>query len=481
MTKLELLTVEEIERADTCAIAAGVPSLKLMENAGQAVVTAIQAHYHPQPTTVLCGPGNNGGDGFVIARLLAANGWPVRLGLLGDTASIKTDAKANAARWQAPIEALTPSILAGAELVIDALFGVGLSRPIEGMAAEVISAINRPVVSVDIPTGIHGNSGEIMGIAPKAEMTVTFFRPKPAHYLIPGRTLCGKLVVTDIGIPEQVIEELAPQITLNNPLSWKNTFPVPDIETHKHTRGHAIILGGVAMTGAARLAARAARRIGSGLITIAAPQESFLNYSIEDPGNLFSSDDFDNLLSDPRITVALAGPGAGINNQTRAFVTTARGFGKPLVIDADALTVFRKSPNELFNIIGPDCVLTPHEGEFARLFDVSGSKLQRARKASVISQAIILLKGPDTIIAAPDGRAVINNTGSAYLATAGSGDVLAGMITGLISQGMPAFEAAQAGAWFHGRAAEIFGPGLLAEDLSEQIPEILGELSLDVV
>ena len=235
------------------------------------------------------------------------------------------------------------------------------------------------------------------------------------------------------------------------------------------------------MTGAARLAARSARRIGCGLITIKVPDESLCNQVADDPGNLVSSAKFEKLLSDGRITAALIGPGAGITDQTRAHVTAAREIAKPLVIDADALTVFSKSPDELFKIIGPDCVLTPHEGEFARLFSVSGSKLERARKAAAVSGAIILLKGPDTIIAAPDGHTVINNMGTPYLATAGSGDVLAGMITGLISQGMSAFESAQAAAWIHGRAAEMFGPGLIAEDLSEQIPKILGELSLGVV
>ena len=481
MTEHALLTVEEMYCADAQANFVGISTLNLMENAGQAVTTAIEARWTPRPTTVLCGPGNNGGDGFVVARLLAEKGWPIRLGLLCEIAALKGDTRANAMRWRGEVNKLSLSLLDGAELIVDAIFGAGLKRPIDGIAASIISAINQTTVSIDIPSGVHGNTGRVMGVAPQAATTVTFFRAKPGHYLIPGRQIRGELVVADIGIPGDIIEKLKPQTHYNGPDLWRTDFPVPHLNSHKYTRGHAVVVGGDNLTGAARLAARAARRIGAGLVTITASQKVFPIYAQDNPGHLVNTQEFSEIQKDPRITAVLIGPGTGVTNETAELVRIARQYGKPVVIDADALTVFNDNPRELFSILDANCILTPHNGEFNKLFKIPGDRLERSRKAAAACGAIILLKGPDTIIAAPSGHAVINNTGTPYLATAGSGDVLAGIIVGLMAQGMPAFKAAQAGAWVHGRAAEIFGPGLISEDLPEQIPKILGELSLDSV
>jgi len=476
MVEHALLSVDEMYRADALAVAVGVASLTLMENAGQAIVRAVEDRWAPRPVAILCGPGNNGGDGFVAARLLATKGWTVRLALLGEAANLKGDAKANAGRWTGRTETLSPDILAGAELVIDALFGAGLTRPLEGAAAAVIKAIDVPVVGVDVPSGVHGDSGQILGTAPQAALTVTFCRAKPGHWLLPGRERCGELVVADIGIPDAAIDDMAPQTVLNAPGNWRGDFPVPTMDSHKYRRGHALIAGGAEMTGAARLAAQAVRRVGAGLVSIATPKAAFSIYAASDPGNLVSTADFTELLADRRRNAVLIGPGAGVGADTRNKVLTALKAGKSTVVDADGLTSFEGAPNTLFAGLNADCVLTPHDGEFSRLFDSGGDKLTRTRQAAAAGGAVVLLKGADTVIAAPDGRAAINSTGTPYLATGGSGDVLAGMITGLLAQGMPAFEAACAAAWMQGRCADRFGPGLIAEDLPGLIPEVLGEI-----
>ena len=476
-----LLHVDEMYRADAGAVAAGVTSLDLMENAGIAIATAISTRWTPRPIAILCGPGNNGGDGFVLARLLAADGWPVRVALLGSTDKLNGDARANADRWSGIVTPLSLAALEDVELVVDAIFGAGLSRPIDDDLTELFAHISTSVIAVDIPSGVHGDTGTVLGAALPADLTVTFCRAKPGHFLLPGRELCGELIVADIGIPDTVINDIAGSTSRNGPALWLSDFPFPNSAAHKYTRGHAVIAGGLTMTGAARLAAKAARRMGAGLLTIATPPEAAAIYAADMPGNLVSTAPFGDILADQRKNAVLVGPGAEVGEETRARVLAARAANKPSVIDADALTVFTDDPDTLFQVIDAGCVLTPHEGEFARLFDPEGDKLTRARCAAANADAVILLKGPDTVIAAPDGRATINDTGTAYLATGGTGDVLAGMIIGLLAQGMPAFEAAAAAAWIHGRAAELFGPGLIAEDIAELIPKVLCELITDSV
>lgn len=489
MTDTVLLSVEEMYQADAAAGRVGVPGLALMEAAGAAIFREIRGRWPtPRPTMVLCGPGNNGGDGFVVARLLRDAGWPVRLALLGERAKLKGDAAANARRWTGDVLPLDgPAVLDGCELVIDALFGAGLARPLEGPAKAVIEAINQrrlACLAVDVPSGIHGDTGQIMGAAPQATVTVTFFRAKPGHFLRPGRDLAGALVIADIGIPEAVLADIAPKTAFNGPGLWLERYPWPNFESNKYTRGHAVIAGGSEMTGAARLAARGARRIGAGLVTIAASPEAFPIYAADLPGTLVKPlagrGGFREFLADPRRNAVLVGPGAGVNEITHRRALAALAAGKATVLDADALTVFAKKPAALFEAIEAPCVLTPHEGEFSRLFKLEGDRLLRARAAARQSGAVVLLKGSDTVIAAPDGRAAIDAAAPPELATGGSGDVLAGLILGLLAQGMDAFGAACAATWIHGSAAADFGPGLIAEDLPERVPGVLRQLRATV-
>ena len=480
----ELLTVQEMYAADRFAIDSGISGERLMEAAGRAIADEITRRWASRPVAVLCGPGNNGGDGFVIARILVEAGWPVKVGLLGAHDALKGEARVNADRWSGEIHPLEAELLGGAGLVVDALFGAGLARPLDGLALEIIRAVDAasvPCVAVDVPSGVHGDTGLVLGVAPHADLTVTFFRPKPGHLLLPGRVHAGELVVSDIGIPEAALGSIRPATSANQPQLWLNDFQWPRFADHKYTRGHALIAGGSVMTGAGRLAARAARRVGAGLVTVASSPDSLPAYAADAPGLLTlpfaTAEEFGALLDDSRKNAVLVGPGNGVNRTTHDIVLTAARRGRCLVLDADALTVFGGTPDDLFNALsGSSCVLTPHEGEFSRLFRMTGDKLSRAKKAAALSGAVILLKGADSVIAAADGRAAINRNAPPTLATAGSGDVLAGLIVGLLAQGMPPFEAACAGTWLHGQAASEFGPGLVAEDICEALPMVLSRL-----
>jgi len=475
-----LLTCAEMAAADSAAIAAGTPGSALMEAAGSAVAAAVVERYPRRPVLVLCGPGNNGGDGFVAARRLQVAAWPVRLALLGEIGRLKGDAAWAAGRWQGKTEPASPDLLAERPLVIDALFGAGLARPIDGEAARLIERMNQlacPVVAVDVPSGLHGDTGEVMGCAPKAEVTVTFFRAKPGHYSLDGLRLCGELKIADIGIPESVLKTIHPSAWRNEPSLWP--LRRPGRADHKYARGHLTILGGAIATGAARLAALAGRRSGAGLVTIASPGEAMLVYQEAEPGNLVvAADDgeaFARLTADERRNAFLIGPGCGVSARTRDAVLAALATRRSLLLDADAITVFAGRPGELFAAIAGPVLLTPHEGEFRRLFpDLAAApgKLERARRAARLSGATVLLKGPDTVIAAPDGRAVINVHAPASLATAGAGDVLAGIAGGLMAQGLSPLAAGAAAAWLHGESAYRFEkPGMIAEDLIAGLPE----------
>jgi len=482
-----LLSVTEMGRADALAVEAGVPSLALMEAAGFAVAREIRRRWAPCRVAVLCGPGNNGGDGFVIARVLRASGWPVTVHLLGDLAHLKGDAAANAARWHGPVEPLDLGAMDCADLIVDALFGAGLSRPVEGVAGSVLSALaahpERTVVAVDVPSGLDGNTGLIRGTAAPAALTVTFFRPKPGHVLGHGPALCGDLVVADIGIPPAVLDEIAPGAFLNGPALW--TVPQPGPHDHKYTRGHAVVFGGPVMTGAGRLAARAARRLGAGLLTVAAHSAVLPLFAQDAPGVICRATehpgDVDALLEDKRLNALLLGPGAGRGPHTAARVLSILPLGRPTVLDADALTSFADDPAALFEAITGPVVLTPHEGEFRALFPdlcaTNSDRLTRARQAAQRAGAVVLLKGPRTIIAAPDGRVIVNANAPATLATAGSGDVLAGAILGLLAQRMPAWQGAAAAAWLHGAGARLGPPGLIAEDLPEAMAAVAAALA----
>ena len=486
----ELLTVAEMAAADAATIAGGTPGARLMEAAGAAVAGEIRARFAPCRVAVLCGPGNNGGDGFVVVRHLAEAGWAPTIALMGAVGALKDDAAAMAARWKGAVAPLSPTVLKGHDLVVDALFGAGLARELAGEARALVEAANAhpaPAVAIDVPSGVHGDSGRVWGAAIAAALTVTFFRAKPGHWLYPGRALCGETVVADIGIPNSVLAEIAPTLWANDPALWAARYPWPKPEGHKYDRGHALaVSGGAETTGAARLAARAALRAGAGLVTVACPPDAVAINAAQLTTVMTRSFDgvegFRALLEDRRKNAVLLGPGNGVGEATRRNVLAALEAGKACVLDADALTSFSGQPQALFRAVGSGaaCLLTPHDGEFARLFGETIAddldKVARARAAAETSGACVLLKGPDTVIAAPDGRAVINTNAPAELATAGAGDVLAGLALGLMAQGMPPFEAASAAAWLHGEAAQALGPGLIAEDLSDALPPILRAL-----
>ena len=480
-----LLTVDEMYTADKAATDAGVAGETLMENAGGAIARAILERWTPRPVAILCGPGNNGGDGFVVARLLDEAGWPVTVALLGSVERLKGDAAAMAGRWRGPVAPLGLAVLDGAELVVDGLFGAGLARPLDGVPRAVVEAIaarRLPSVAVDVPSGVHGDTGAVMGAAAPAALTVTFFRRKPGHLLLPGRTLCGEVVVADIGIPEAALDDIGPTCCVNAPALWLTRYPWPAAGDHKYSRGHAVVAGGgVETTGAARLAARAALRVGAGLVTVAAPTDALPIYATTLEAVMTrvtaDADAFADLITDPRKNAVLLGPGGGVTEETRAKTLAALAAGKACVLDADALTVFKNKPDELFMAISSPCLLTPHDGEYRRLFDVAGDKVACARAAAETSGAAVLSKGADTVIAAPDGRAAINDNAPPELATAGAGDVLAGLALGLMAQGMGAFDAGCAAAWLHGACATHVGPGLIAEDLSEALPAVLAALT----
>ncbi|MHC2251413.1 hydroxyethylthiazole kinase-like uncharacterized protein yjeF [Bradyrhizobium embrapense] len=491
---MDVLTTIEMERADRLTIAAGTPGFALMMSAGQAVAEAAMDLVEEGPIVVVAGRGNNGGDGFVAAAELAARGREVSVILLCERDSLQGDAALAAKGWKYPVLPFNPQALGKPALIIDALFGAGLNRPVKGDPLEMITAINAngtPVLAVDLPSGINGTTGAVMGAAVQATETVTFFRKKPAHLLLPGRMYCGRVRVAEIGIDPQVLDEIKPLTAENLPQAWRWSFAVPRIDGHKYARGHAVVVSGdLASTGAARLAARAALRAGAGLVTLASPRDALAVNAAALTAVMVRAVDnpiqFAELLDDKRLNACVIGPGAGVSARTRDFVHTALSAQRHLVLDADALTSFAGSPDRLFEAIkasdGQQVVLTPHEGEFPRLFsDISNkhpgrSKLERVRAAAERSGAVVLLKGADTVIASPDGRATIAANAPPWLATAGAGDVLSGIIAGFLAQGVAAFEAASMGVWMHGEAAGEAGPGLIAEDLTEVLPAVFRRL-----
>lgn len=491
---MELLSNTEMAEADRQTIAGGVPGIRLMERAGQAVADAVAARFHTgSRIVVVAGPGNNGGDGFVAARLLAARDYHVVVALVGELTRLKGDAALAANDWSGPVIAASAEALDGAHVVIDALFGAGLDRPVDGLARAMIESMNvhsAPVIAVDLPSGINGTSGAVMGAAVRAALTVTFFRKKPGHLLLPGRLHCGPIAVADIGIPDTVLRSIAPRTYENNPPLWRAHFPQPHDAGHKYDRGHAIVVSGpLWSTGAARLSARGALRVGAGLVTIASPREAL---SVNAAANLAimvrpvdGAEELTRFLADRRLNAAAIGPGVGVGEGTCELVLAVLAGERGAVLDADAMTSFAGQPERLAQALlrrNQATILTPHEGEFSRYFGALdektkvGSKLERARLAARLVGAIVILKGADTVVAAADGRAAIAGNAPPYLATAGSGDVLTGITAGLLAQEMPGFEAAAAAVWLHGEAARAFGPGLISEDLPDALPQVLRAL-----
>jgi len=484
---IELLTTAEMAEADRLAIAGGITGIELMENAGRAVADIV-ATMQRRRVAVVAGPGNNGGDGFVAARHLSERGFTVRLFFASEGSRLKGDAALAAARWSGPVEEASPAGLDDSDIIVDALFGAGFARDVEGPPRVLIEAMNGrgvPVIAVDLPSGVNGTSGAVMGCAVNATRTVTFFRRKTGHLLLPGRLHCGALTVADIGIPDAVLTAIRPPTFANDPLLWGGFFPWPNTKGHKYARGHAVVVsGGPSSTGAARLAARGALRAGAGLVTIASPRDALAINATENVAVMVRPVDgaaeLAEFLTDTRRNTVVLGPGGGVGAEMREKVLEALKSPAAVVLDADALTSFADTPLVLFKAIGErsnrPVIMTPHEGEFERLFNTitkeakPNSKLQRARLAARSSGAVVVYKGADTVVAAPAGRAAIADNAPPTLATAGSGDVLAGIIAGLVAQGMPAFEGATAAVWLHGEAANAFGAGLIAEDLPEALP-----------
>lgn len=504
---VELLLPAEMSEADRLTIEQGKQGSVLMERAGRAVAQAALRLLGEDRgrVAVLCGPGNNGGDGFVAARILQEHGVDATVGLLGARDDLHGDAAIAAKHWTGPAMPLASLDFEDAALVIDALFGAGLSRDIDGAAKTAILRLNgwskrrgRPVLAIDVPSGIDGASGLVRGVAAEASATITFFRLKPGHFLMPGRLFCGSLTLADIGIDPQILGTIAPQTSLNVPALWAKVFPIPRLASHKYKRGHALVVsGGLAHTGAARLAARGALRAGAGLVTVATPSVALAVHAAALTAVMThvcdSPEDLEDILNDRRKNAVVLGPGLGVGQNTRDLVLAALTSieiegdenepPRALVLDADALASFAKDQQALFTAIKASAhhvVLTPHDGEFAKLFgpfiSLTGSKLTRTRDAAVLSGATVLLKGADTTVAEPGGRVSIAASDAPWLATAGSGDVLSGLIAGLLAQAMPAFEAASAAVWVHADAAQRFGPGLISEDISEMIPEVYGQL-----
>jgi hydroxyethylthiazole kinase-like uncharacterized protein yjeF len=519
----EVLTAAQMRAVEGAAIGAGkVTGLALMERAGGGVVAAMFDAWPALGATshravVLCGPGNNGGDGFVVARLLADLGWSVTVFSFGDAAGLPPDARTNHDLWAAmgAVEPLTMTTVtawmaalrcAGPQndlVVIDALFGTGLTRPLPDQLQSVLALFDERVgcdashfVAVDIPSGLCADSGRALGRSlRRADLTVTFHRAKLGHFLDQGPAYCGRIVVVDIGISGQVAQAVT-LIAGPHPMLGKRAGG------HKYTYGHALVLsGGMASGGAARLAARGALRIGAGVVTVACPPSALMVTAahldavmvrpVRDAAGL------DAVLDDPRITALCLGPGMGTTAHQAAMLATAlhpKGELRPLVLDADALTLLSQDAT-LFAALHPACILTPHYGEFARLFpdiaarldDSAGqspvfSKVDATRAAARRAGCTVLFKGPDTVIAAPDGRCVVNaavyDRAAPWLATAGAGDVLAGFITGLLAQGFDPLQAAATGAWLHSECARTFGPGLIAEDLPEEVPTVFRSLGV---
>jgi hydroxyethylthiazole kinase-like uncharacterized protein yjeF len=480
----EIITVAQMRAVDAASSAAGVPTRTLMENAGRAVADAIAQRFTPRRTLVVCGPGNNGGDGWAAARILKEMGWPVSVLTLVPRSALRGDAADVSLAWDGAV--LEAGAFAEAELFVDAMFGAGLSRALDGEAARLasmMSAAPQRVIAVDVPSGLDGDSGKTIGeVCARAALTVTFVRKKPAHVLMPGRMACGEVVVADIGAPESLVVAQGISLFENGPAIWRRVFPWPAPEAHKHARGHVMVASGPHVhTGAARLAARAALRAGAGLVTVLSPADAAAENAAQLTAIMLRIAEDDRAFTEAALSAQclVVGPAFGIGGDARRKLEAALAAPDrcAMVIDADAITLLAPLQRRL----GSRDVMTPHVGEFKRVFpgvlESARSRIEAARAAAQDSGCVVLLKGPDTVIAAPEGRAVVNITGTPNLATAGSGDVLAGFISGLIAQGMAAFEAAAAAAWVHGKCAEAFGPGLIAEDLPEILPHVLSDLA----
>ncbi len=482
----EILTSAEMKKADLAAIESGTPALELIRSAAAGLAQSIRSNMPPGRVLFLCGTGNNGADGFIAAEMLRAAGWDIRVACLVKPKELKGDAAKSAKEFTGEIESLNSNLsVHSTDLIIDAVFGTGFAGALPPELVILFDKIRSkkiPVIAADVPSGMNATTGEIAEGTLKPAMTVVFCRKKIAHVLQPARSFCGRLHLVMVPIPDADIAALGTQTFENTPALWLNDFPFPKPEMHKYDRGHVVVYGGADRTGAACLAAHAAQRSGAGVVSITAgTAESALIYKLYRASLMVdtwqTADDFKTLLRDERKNVVVIGPGAGAEGKTKDAVLAALDFNKTCVLDADALTAFKDDPAVLFKKLSPRHILTPHAGEFDRLFgELPGSKLARARLAAKTANAIVILKGSDTVIAAPDGTAVINTNAPPILAVAGAGDVLAGLISGFAAQGMSSFMASIAAVWLHAAAGKSHGAGLTAEDIIHHIPQTLKTL-----
>jgi len=496
-----ILSVDQTRQVDQKTIASSKSGFELLSAAGRQVFEVVRDVASKEDRIlVACGSGNNGGDGLIAARLLLDAGFKVSVALLSTPESVQGDARLALDALNQPTMKLSYARPNDFELIIDALLGTGIDRLISGKLEQWIDEVNASsasVISIDMPTGISGDSGSVMGTSLKAEHTVTFFRKKPGHVLYPGRHYCGTIHLRQIGIDASLLEALQPVVYENDCSLWQECIPNIEWDAHKYTRGHAVVVtGDASSTGAARLAGRAALRAGAGAVTFACPESAIdtvaAHVTCEMIKRVDSADELEVILAHNRIKSIVLGPGMGVGRQTRAMVETALTSSASVVLDADALTSFENRLDELVKHIAVTkggVVLTPHMGEFKRLFgeyfssgtsethntehkSATLNKIQLALDAARACGATVVLKGPDTVIANPDGHCIVNTNAPPWLATAGSGDVLAGTIAGWLAQGVYSFNSASIGCWMHGEAAMAFGPGLIATDIVKQYPSI---------
>ncbi|KZL21842.1 Bifunctional NAD(P)H-hydrate repair enzyme Nnr [Pseudovibrio axinellae] len=497
----ELLTPLQMKKADRLTIEGGTSGLTLMHNAGKVVLEALQEILYPHSRIlVLCGPGNNGGDGFVVAQLASDEGFDVRVALVCDPAALTGDAELAYDEMSLDLTSLENmrslmEEVSDDDVIVDALFGAGLSRPLDYEILQLVQRINASsaqCVAIDLPSGVSGKSGEVQGEAVHADITVTFFRAKPGHYLFPGRAHCGEIIIEQIGLEDDVLSKVGPTAFYNCDKIWGDIPDMPAVAGHKYNRGHTLVVSGPKFaTGASRLAARAAQRAGSGLVSIVAREQAahvhaaHLNSIMICLADRIA--DFERILEDQRLNCVVIGPAVGVGRETQERVVQCLLDERGVVIDADALMSFEPKPEILFEYIaqaqtGARVVLTPHEEEFRRLFPdlneatSTACKVERVQQAAARAGAVVVLKGADTVIADPAGAVAINASGTPWLASAGTGDVLAGIIGGYLAQGLSAYQAAAKGVWVHGRAAEYAGDGLIAEEVIDHIPDVITEL-----
>jgi hydroxyethylthiazole kinase-like uncharacterized protein yjeF len=453
-----ILTASEMRAAETLVIEAGTSVETLMERAGSSAAEALCRYAGPRPALILCGPGNNGGDGYVVARLLRERGIDVRVAALAEPAS--KAARWARSTWQGEVTSLDQAV--GAPILVDALFGTGLTRPLEADVANALLRLAEAAavrVAIDLPSGAATDDGALLSPAPRYDLTVTFAALKPSHLLQPAAGQIGRLVVADIGIPvESALHEIA-----------RPKLVPPGPEDHKYSRGYVAVLAG-AMPGAAALTASAALRGGAGYVRLfgSAFLPGIPHAIVQDEGGS---------LEDSRIGAVAVGPGLGRDASAAQRLEDAAASEHPLVVDADGLALLADRPDWLG---APSAcpILTPHGGEFEHLFGRGeGSKVDRTRAAAKRARAVVVYKGPDTVVAAPDGRAAIARAMPHWLASAGTGDVLTGIIAAMRARGFEAFEAACAGVWVQGRAAAAAGDGLIADDLVQALPSVIADCS----